>query len=206
MSTRQVVDAVVVGNTAIHHFFVGLPVEQLGASPYTAAVSEPLDIEAEHLGLELAPGAKVYLAPNIAGYVGADHVSMLLATEAWQAREPTIALDIGTNTEISLAVDGQLLSCSCASGPAFEGAHIHAGMRAAPGRSSMSRSWGTISGSTQSATVPRWASAGPASWMWWRVTYGGHCGADRTSPAESSTGRALGRRRSLSPGRAGQDG
>ncbi len=64
VSTRQVVDAVVVGNTAIHHFFVGLPVEQLGASPYTAAVSEPLDIEAEHLGLELAPGAKVYLAPE----------------------------------------------------------------------------------------------------------------------------------------------
>lgn len=133
LSRRQIVEAVVVGNTAIHHFFAGLPVEQLGASPYIAAVSEPLDIEAEHLGLELAPGAKVYLPPNIAGYVGADHVSMLLATEAWQATEPTIALDIGTNTEISLAVDGQLLSCSCASGPAFEGAHIHAGMRAAPG-------------------------------------------------------------------------
>jgi uncharacterized 2Fe-2S/4Fe-4S cluster protein (DUF4445 family) len=58
---------------------------------------------------------------------------MLLATEAWQAKIPTIALDIGTNTEISLAMEGQLLSCSCASGPAFEGAHIHAGMRAAPG-------------------------------------------------------------------------
>jgi uncharacterized 2Fe-2S/4Fe-4S cluster protein (DUF4445 family) len=56
-----------------------------------------------------------------------------LATEAWQAKAPMVALDIGTNTEISLAVDGQLLSCSCASGPAFEGAHIHAGMRAAPG-------------------------------------------------------------------------
>ncbi len=133
LSTGQIVEAVVVGNTAIHHFFVGLPVEQLGASPYIAAVSEPLDIEAEHLGLEFAPGAKVYLPPNIAGYVGADHVSMLLATEAWRAKEPTIALDIGTNTEISLAVDGQLSSCSCASGPAFEGAHIHAGMRAAPG-------------------------------------------------------------------------
>ncbi len=129
----QVVDAVVVGNTAIHHLFAGLPVEQLGASPYVAAASEPLDIESEHLGLALTPGAKVYLPPNIAGYVGADHVSMLLATEAWQASVPTIALDIGTNTEISLAVDGRLLSCSCASGPAFEGAHIHAGMRAAPG-------------------------------------------------------------------------
>jgi uncharacterized 2Fe-2S/4Fe-4S cluster protein (DUF4445 family) len=108
-------------------------VAQLGASPYIAAVTEPLDIEAEYLGLVLAPGAKIYLPPNIAGYVGADHVSMLLATETWQAQAPTIALDIGTNTEISLAVDNQILSCSCASGPAFEGAHIHAGMRAAPG-------------------------------------------------------------------------
>ncbi len=130
---QQIVDAVVVGNTVIHHLFVGLPVTQLGASPYIAAVSEPLDIQTAHLGLELAPGARVYLPPNIAGYVGADHVAMLLSTEAWQAMEPTLALDIGTNTEISLAVGGQLLSCSCASGPAFEGAHIHAGMRAAPG-------------------------------------------------------------------------
>ncbi|MGC9348796.1 MAG: ASKHA domain-containing protein [Anaerolineae bacterium] len=130
---EQIVDAVVVGNTAIHHLFIGLPVAQLGASPYIASVSDPLDIRAAHLGLDLAPGAKVYLPPNIAGYVGADHVSMLLATDAWRAAKPTIALDIGTNTEISLAVDGNLLSCSCASGPAFEGAHIYAGMRAGPG-------------------------------------------------------------------------
>jgi len=133
VTNEQIVEAVVVGNTAIHHFFAGLPVRQLGESPYIAAVTEPLDICACHLGLKLASGAKVYLPPNIAGYVGADHVSMLLATDAWRAQKPTVALDIGTNTEISLAVDGQLFSCSCASGPAFEGAHIHAGMRAAPG-------------------------------------------------------------------------
>ncbi len=130
---EQVVEAVVVGNTVIHHLFAGLPVRQLGESPYIAAVSEALNICACHLGLELAGGAKVYLPPNIAGYVGADHVAMLLATDAWRATKPTIALDIGTNTEISLAVEGHLLSCSCASGPAFEGAHIYAGMRAAPG-------------------------------------------------------------------------
>jgi uncharacterized 2Fe-2S/4Fe-4S cluster protein (DUF4445 family) len=129
----QVVDAVVVGNTVIHHLFAGLPVAQLGAAPYIAALTEPLSLEASWLGLKMAPGARVYLPPNIAGYVGADHVAMLLATEAWQATEPTIALDIGTNTEISLAFEGRVLSCSCASGPAFEGAHIHAGMRAAPG-------------------------------------------------------------------------
>ncbi|MDF1514138.1 MAG: ASKHA domain-containing protein [Anaerolineae bacterium] len=133
VSPEQIVDAVVVGNTAIHHLFTGLPVEQLGASPYIASVSEALDIPAEHLGLHLAPGARVYLPPNIAGYVGADHISMLLATDVWRAKKPTVALDIGTNTEISLAINDQVLSCSCASGPAFEGAHIYAGMRAAPG-------------------------------------------------------------------------
>lgn len=129
----QVVDAVVVGNTAMHHLFAGLSVRQLGQAPYVAAVTEPLDLLAGQIGLALAPGATVHLPPNIAGYVGADHVAMLLATNAWQANEATIALDIGTNTEISLAVGGRLLSCSCASGPAFEGAHIQAGMRAAPG-------------------------------------------------------------------------
>jgi uncharacterized 2Fe-2S/4Fe-4S cluster protein (DUF4445 family) len=73
------------------------------------------------------------MPPNIAGYVGADHVAMLLASDARHQDGITMALDIGTNTEISLARDGRLVSCSCASGPAFEGAHIHAGMRAIPG-------------------------------------------------------------------------
>jgi uncharacterized 2Fe-2S/4Fe-4S cluster protein (DUF4445 family) len=79
----------------------------------------------------------VYLPPNIAGYVGADHVAMQLATGLGEAdvlkRGNVIALDIGTNTEISLSAEGRILSCSCASGPAFEGAHISEGMRAAPG-------------------------------------------------------------------------
>jgi uncharacterized 2Fe-2S/4Fe-4S cluster protein (DUF4445 family) len=129
----QVVDAVVVGNTAMHHIFAGLSVRQLGQAPYVAAVTEPLDFPAREVGLALAPGAKVHMPPNIAGYVGADHIAMLLATQAWLMPGNTVALDIGTNTEISLSTGKRLLSCSCASGPAFEGAHIHAGMRAAPG-------------------------------------------------------------------------
>jgi uncharacterized 2Fe-2S/4Fe-4S cluster protein (DUF4445 family) len=129
----QVVDAVVVGNTAMHHIFAGLSVRQLGQAPYVAATTESLDFPASQVGLALAPAANVHVPPNIAGYVGADHVAMLLATQAWQMPGTTVALDIGTNTEISLSVGGRLLSCSCASGPAFEGAHIHAGMRAAPG-------------------------------------------------------------------------
>lgn len=130
---EHVVEAVIVGNTAMHHLFAGLPVHQLGMAPYVPAVGEALDIPAHELGLHLAPGAYVHLPPNIAGYVGADHVAMAVATEVWQADKTMVALDIGTNTEITLAVEGRLLTCSCASGPAFEGAHIRDGMRAAPG-------------------------------------------------------------------------
>ena len=130
---EQIVEAVVVGNTAMHHLFAGLPVHQLGVAPYVPAISDALEVDAARLGLKIAPGAKVYLPPNIAGYVGADHVSMLLATAVWSSPRTAIALDIGTNTEISLVHNHQVIACSCASGPAFEGAHIQAGMRAAPG-------------------------------------------------------------------------
>lgn len=136
----DIVDAVVVGNTAIHHLFLRLPVTQLAAAPYVPAVRAAVDVKAREVGLKLAPGAYVHLLPNIAGYVGADHVAMLLATLSGcfatgvaDAADTVLALDIGTNTEICLAHRGRLTSLSCASGPAFEGAHITFGMRAAPG-------------------------------------------------------------------------
>jgi uncharacterized 2Fe-2S/4Fe-4S cluster protein (DUF4445 family) len=124
---------VVVGNTAIHHLFLGLPVKQLGLSPYVPAIDTELDVKARELGLKFASGAYVHLLPNIAGYVGADHVAMLLATRLADQDGITLAIDIGTNTEICLNHKGTLTSVSCASGPAFEGAHIKYGMRAAPG-------------------------------------------------------------------------
>jgi len=145
LQPEDILELTVVGNTAMHHLFAGLPVQQLGHAPYVPVISEALEIPAKTLGLEIAPGATIYLPPNIAGYVGADHVSMLLAMDVLHAAQPTIALDIGTNTEITLSLPNgvpgspysggrnRLLSCSCASGPAFEGAHIQAGMRAAPG-------------------------------------------------------------------------
>ena len=145
----QVVDAVVVGNTAMHHFFTALPVYQLGTSPYVPAVSQPLDVRAADLGLNIAPGARVHLPANIAGFVGGDHTSCLLTTLSSPPDHNLVLVDIGTNTEISLVVgrkrspdasgalsgdgDAPIFSCSCASGPAFEGAHIRDGMRAAPG-------------------------------------------------------------------------
>jgi uncharacterized 2Fe-2S/4Fe-4S cluster protein (DUF4445 family) len=128
-----VMDAVLVGNTTMHHLFAGLPVEQLGHSPFFPFSTNPMSILASDLGLNLSPGAKAYLPPVIAGYVGADHIAVLISTEIWKSKQNVIALDIGTNTEISLAANGNVTCCSCASGPAFEGAHIREGMRAAPG-------------------------------------------------------------------------
>jgi uncharacterized 2Fe-2S/4Fe-4S cluster protein (DUF4445 family) len=130
---EHVVEAVVVGNTAMHHLFLGLPTRPLGLAPYVPVESGPLDVRARDVGLPLAPGAMVHLLPTVAGFVGADHVAALLATRMEEADRPTLLLDIGTNTEIGLSVGGNLFSCSAASGPAFEGAHIRFGMRAAPG-------------------------------------------------------------------------
>jgi len=130
---EQVVETVAVGNTAMHHLFLGLPVRQLGESPYVPALAGDLSLPASGVGLQLGAGAYLYVPPNIAGYVGADHVAMLLATGLWQEQRNVLALDIGTNTEITLAANGRLITCSTASGPVFEGAHIHDGMRAAPG-------------------------------------------------------------------------
>jgi uncharacterized 2Fe-2S/4Fe-4S cluster protein (DUF4445 family) len=132
-SPLDIADAVVVGNTAMHHLFLGLPVRQLGLAPYVPAESAALDLPAEEVGLQLAPGANVHLLPNIAGFVGADHVAMLLGSGMLEHAGIVLGLDIGTNTEISLIAHGKHYACSTASGPAFEGAHIRHGMRAGPG-------------------------------------------------------------------------
>ena len=132
--SKEILETVIVGNTVMHHLLLHLPVEQLAVSPFTATAGRALDIKARDIGLCIAPGAYVHLLPNIAGFVGADHVAMLLATEEiWKDENLVIALDIGTNTEISLIDNGEISSLSCASGPAFEGAHIKNGMRATNG-------------------------------------------------------------------------
>ncbi|PKN84480.1 MAG: hypothetical protein CVU46_13990 [Chloroflexi bacterium HGW-Chloroflexi-8] len=130
---NQIVDMVVVGNSVIQHLFCGIPVRPLGEAPYTPVIKEALEIPATSLNLDIAPGADVFIPPLIAGYVGADHTAGLIATRFNEFRDTTCLIDVGTNTEISLIFQGQTYSCSCASGPAFEGAHIHDGMRAAPG-------------------------------------------------------------------------
>ncbi|MFC2015185.1 ASKHA domain-containing protein [Chloroflexota bacterium] len=129
----EIVESVVVANTAMHHLLLGLPVKQLAIRPFVPAVSRALDIKARQLNLHFAEGAYVHVLPNIAMFVGADHVAMLLATEACRQEGPLIAIDIGTNTEVSLVYKGQITSASCASGPALEGGHIQDGMRAGSG-------------------------------------------------------------------------
>lgn len=130
---ESIIEITLVGNTAMHHLFLGLPVKQLGLAPYLPAVQTSLDIKARDIGLHTAPGAYVYLLPNIAGFIGADHTAMILATGIYKTDKTVLGLDIGTNTEVVLAHRGKLMSTSCASGPAFEGGHITCGMRATKG-------------------------------------------------------------------------
>jgi len=135
MTRTQVVEGCIVGNTAMIHLLLDLPVVQLAKAPYVTVTNRALEVQASKLGMKMAPGAYVYIPPNVGGFVGSDHVAMVLATDIYQSKHISLGIDIGTNTEISLHIPGRsyLTSASCASGPAFEGAHISAGMRAAAG-------------------------------------------------------------------------
>lgn len=133
VSVADIVDMVVVGNTAMHHLLLGLPVKQLALSPYVPVISRGLDIKARDIGLRIAGGAYLYMPPNIAGFVGSDHTAVLLTVASEEKKGVVIALDIGTNTEVSIIDHEKIATVSCASGPAFEGWHIRDGMRATGG-------------------------------------------------------------------------
>jgi uncharacterized 2Fe-2S/4Fe-4S cluster protein (DUF4445 family) len=135
VSQEQIVEACIVGNTAMTHLLLDLPVHQLSVSPFVAAASTALDVKARELQLEMASGAYVHVPPCIGGFVGADHVAMILGSDLDRKAYVAVGVDIGTNTEIALLKPNEktLTSASCASGPAFEGAHIRDGMRASTG-------------------------------------------------------------------------
>jgi uncharacterized 2Fe-2S/4Fe-4S cluster protein (DUF4445 family) len=135
VSREQVVDATIVGNTAMHHLLIGLPTKQLSQAPFVPAASAPMDIRARDLGIEMAPDARVHIPPVIGGFVGADTVAMVIGADLDRLEKVAVGVDIGTNTEIVLRRPGlgHLASASCASGPAFEGAHIRDGMRGQAG-------------------------------------------------------------------------
>jgi uncharacterized 2Fe-2S/4Fe-4S cluster protein (DUF4445 family) len=117
----------------MHHIFFGIPATHLAAAPYAPAVRTSLSLNPTHVGLNSYPFGKVSSLPNIAGFVGADAVADLVASGLYDDKKIGMMIDIGTNTEIIAGNKDRLISCSCASGPAFEGAHIKFGMRASTG-------------------------------------------------------------------------
>ncbi|MEN6482055.1 MAG: ASKHA domain-containing protein [Anaerolineaceae bacterium] len=134
-SLTQIAEVCIVGNSVMMHLLMEMPVKQLAMAPYISATAKPQEGRAADLGLRFLGDCRVYIPPLVAGYVGADLVAMTLASEIGQDDRTVMGIDIGTNTEIVLSIHGKprLVSLSCASGPAFEGAHIRAGMRAAAG-------------------------------------------------------------------------
>lgn len=129
----DIYEAVVVGNTAMHHFFLGINPKYLALSPYVPAIGNPVNVEAKKLKIYIHPHGNIHVLPVIAGFVGADAVGDILATRIFKSEKIRLTIDIGTNTEIVLGNKGELFTTSCASGPAFEGMHITHGMKAVEG-------------------------------------------------------------------------
>jgi uncharacterized 2Fe-2S/4Fe-4S cluster protein (DUF4445 family) len=129
----QVCDMTIVANTAMHHLALGLSPVGLGAAPFAPALAEPLTLLSGQLGLDMHPEGGVHFPPPIAGFVGSDALAVIAATRLAGKKRPSMAIDIGTNTEIALVHDGRVTVTSCASGPAFEGYQIRHGMKAVEG-------------------------------------------------------------------------
>ena len=133
ISATDIYHLTVVGNTCMHHFLLELDPRNVGISPYIPVLTGAYTAEAGELGINVNPGAAVDFLPNVAGFVGADIVGVLLTTLIHRSQEICIALDIGTNGEIAVGSRDGVLVCSTAAGPAFEGARIRHGMRASAG-------------------------------------------------------------------------
>lgn len=132
-SPEEVYEMTVVGNTAMHHIFLEINPEYLGKAPFCPAIHRSIDVKARDLGLNIHPSGNIHVLPIEAGFVGADNVGVILAQRPHHMDGKTLIIDIGTNGELVIGNREGLHSTSCATGPAFEGAHITFGMRAAPG-------------------------------------------------------------------------
>ncbi len=130
---HAILDSVFVGNPVMHHLFLGIDPTELGGAPFALAVSGALNFPARDLELDLHPGARTYILPCIAGHVGADAAAATLAEAPHKEEEYTLLVDVGTNAEIVLGNKHRIVAASSPTGPAFEGAEISCGQRAAPG-------------------------------------------------------------------------
>ncbi len=133
LTPEDVLEIVLVGNTAMHHIFLNIDPTHVGLSPFPPTLHRSVNVKARNLGIKIGKAANAHVLPIEAGFVGADNVGVIIATEPHKQSKIVLTIDIGTNGEIVLGNRERLLSTSCATGPAFEGAHIKYGMRAAPG-------------------------------------------------------------------------
>ena len=133
IDTSHVLELTLVGNPVMHHLLLGLDPIPLGSSPFALATDQAIEVTARTLDFELAAGARAYILPCIAGHIGADTAAVLLAETPWDQDEISLIIDVGTNAEIILGNRERLLVASSPTGPAFEGAQISNGQRAAPG-------------------------------------------------------------------------
>ena len=129
----DILEVVLVGNPVMHHLFLGIDPTELGGAPFALATGLPLTFPAREMEFKLNPGAYVYVLPCIAGHVGADAAAVALSEAPHESDEIMLCVDVGTNAEIILGSKKRLLACSSPTGPAFEGAQISSGQRAAPG-------------------------------------------------------------------------
>jgi uncharacterized 2Fe-2S/4Fe-4S cluster protein (DUF4445 family) len=133
ISIEDILEATLVGNPIMHHLLLGIDPVELGGAPFALAVDHSLTLRANVIDLKLNRNARIYVLPCIAGHVGADAAGMVLAERPDLDPEMTLLVDVGTNAEIVLGNNQRLLACSSPTGPAFEGAQISCGQRAAPG-------------------------------------------------------------------------
>jgi len=131
--TEDILEMTLVGNPIMHHLVLGIDPVELGGAPFALAVDSAITLKAAELGVAIHPNARIYTLPCIAGHVGADTAGVILAERPDLADEVTLLVDVGTNAEIVLGNRQRLLACSSPTGPAFEGAQISCGQRAAPG-------------------------------------------------------------------------
>ena len=133
LSIEDIEDITIGFNTAMHHILLGLNPEYVGLAPFPPVIHHSMDIRARDLGVKINPSSYMFVLPNEAGFVGADNVGVLIAEEPYKGEENQLLIDIGTNGELVLGNRHKLISSSCATGPALEGAQLAYGMRAAPG-------------------------------------------------------------------------
>ncbi len=133
LSLEDIEDITIGFNTAMHHIFLALNPEYVGLAPFPPVIHHSMDIKARDLGIKVNPSTYLFVLPIEAGFVGADNVGVLIAEEPYKHEENQLIIDIGTNGELVLGNRHKLISSSCATGPALEGAQLAFGMRAAPG-------------------------------------------------------------------------